>query len=152
MKTLSNFALSALLTVCSLASTAQKIPINEPDYNKPKLFNDLPEKFPLDLKLIDALLLEQHGKSVQVILDDLSFHGVVVSKSNIKDKEFQSTVIRLTNRSGAVLNLVKLFEPDGTVSYRGRIISHKHGDAFEVTYEKGQYVFVKKSYHDLFNE
>ena len=42
---LSGFCLLCML-FCATVSAQDKVPLNEPDYNKPKLFNNLPDKIP----------------------------------------------------------------------------------------------------------
>ena len=34
---------------CASTSAQNKIPVNEPDQNKPKLFTNLPDKIPVDI-------------------------------------------------------------------------------------------------------
>jgi hypothetical protein len=153
MKVLKTIAVCVLLSVCYYEGSAQSIPINEPDYNKPKLFNDLPNKMTLRIADVDASLNQSVGSNITVqIANGLVIHGTVVSKSNEADANVKSVVIKSSNRQGAACTLTKVFNSDGTVTYRGRIISMRHGDAFEVVLENGTYVLNKTTLYDLYNE
>ena len=50
----------ALLTLLLIASTGfaqTKVPLNEPDRNRPRLFNKMPDELQVDLSDIDQLIL-----------------------------------------------------------------------------------------------
>lgn len=155
MKILKTGALCVLLCMACMSTYAQKesLPFSEPDYNKPKLFADLPNKFNLDLPSFESLLELSEGQAVNVRLTGpFNYHGTVVSTSDPRDESFRSVVIRSVNRQGAVLTFTRTKNTDGTYTYIGRILSHKHSDAFQIEQENGQYVLVKKQLYDLFNE
>ena len=155
MKKLKTCALGALLALCCLQGTAQKQttpPINEPDYNKPRLFNDLPAKMPLRLSSVEGTLRLSVGAAVNIQLaDNFNFEGTIVSM-DIENPALQSVVIRSTNKAGAVLSFARAINPDRTITYSGRIMSRSNGDAYEITYENGQYSLQKKGLYDLMNE
>jgi len=153
MKVLRTIAVCVTLVVCHYQGSAQTIPLNEPDYNKPKLFTDLPQKLNLRLADVDASLNQQVGSQVAIQLSDrFSFQGVVVSKSDAADPSVKSVVIKSSNRVGATCTLTKIINTDGSVSYKGRIMSFRHGDAFEVALENGSYVLNKTTLYELYNE
>jgi hypothetical protein len=153
MKTLKTSAVCTLLTLCFLSSFGQKIPINEPDYNKPTLFHDLPVKFNLDLPMYDRILDLSVGKHVALPLaGTAAFQGVIVSKSNPGEKGYKSIVVRSTNREGAILSFTRINEKFGNHKYTGRIISRNNSDALEIESENGKYVMKKMHYYDLINE
>lgn len=151
LKTMAVFAL--LFTFRANVSAQQAIPINEPDRNKPHLFNDQPQKMAVRLDDIDASLNEAVGNHVVIhIANGFVVQGTVVSKSDASDPNVKSIVVKSTNRQGATCTLTKIANSDGTVSYRGRIISMRHGDAFELSNENGSYQLSKKNLYDLVNE
>jgi hypothetical protein len=155
MKFLKSGALCVLLCIFSISMYAQNepLPVNTPDYNKPKLFADLPEKFSIDVQAFAHLFDVVEGQNITVRLTGpFNYVGTVVSRSNPRDNAFRSVVIRSTNRQGAVLTFTRTLNTDGSYAYIGRILSHKHSDAFEVEQQEGQYVLVKKHLYDLFNE
>ena len=155
MKILKSGALCVLLCLGSVSMYAQNepLPVSTPDYNKPKLFADLPDKFTIDVKDLESLFEVEEGQSVNVRLaGPFNYHGTVVSRSTTKRFDVRSVVIKSINRQGAVLTFTRTLNTDGTYAYIGRILSHKHSDAFEIEEEKGQYVLVKKHLYDIFNE
>ena len=146
-----------LLTVCiSLATAAQalpteKLPLNEPDSTKPKLFADLPDRIDFSPNDLLNLLELQPGQSVNVTIGlGFIFAGELVSKSN--DNHSSSVVIQSTNRPGARLVFTRIKGAGNSVKYLGRIISFKHGDCYEIVSENDHYYFKKKSIYEVISE
>src|SRR6185295_6223603 len=116
MKNLKLAAFSVFITFCSSCSIAQNIQnrsvsVNEPDYNKPKLFGDLPERINFDPNALSSLLNTQVGQSISIaVTSKFSISGQLVSKVN--DQNSTSVVVRLTNRQGARLIFTKLNDPN----------------------------------------
>ena len=155
MRVLKIGALFMLLYTFALSSAAQsnRFPLTEPDYNKPRLFDDLPSKFPVDVKLLEALFDLPEGKPLSIALTKgAHFQGKVVSKSDPNDPNVKSIVIKSTNRIGSAFTFARLRNEDGSISYQGRMLSRKHSDAFEIQMENGQYVLTKIQLYDLLNE
>jgi hypothetical protein len=145
------FALSAFVS----NSQEQKIPLNEPDQNKPRLFSSLPDKIPVTINNIDNILSAPVGRSSQFRLSEdntLQFDGEVVSTASKYNNSIQSVVIRSAVFNGARLTVSKITNPDGSIRYSGRIISFEHGDLYELENKDGQLMLVKKNYHELVNE
>ena len=157
MKFLKTSALGVLLSVCMLQVAAQqdtkKLPVSQYDYNKPKLFKDLPDRINVPLKNFDNVFDLEEGKSVDLpFASNFQFSGVVVSKAEDVASNVKSIVIKSTNKVGATLALSRMINPDNTITYRGRIMSFKHGDAYEIANENGSYYLVKKGLYDLYEE
>ena len=154
MKILKTSVFCALFCACYFNSSAQEeIPLNEPNYNKPHLFRDLPQKMRLQVSNLENLLELPVGASVKTSLaDNFNFLGTVVSKSDSSVTNFKSVVINSTNRKGASLTFTKTTGADGSVKYLGRIISLKNGDAYEIVKENDEYILQKKTLYDLINE
>jgi hypothetical protein len=156
MKNLKLAAFFVCITFCSVCSFAQNVerravPVNEPDYNKPKLFADLPDRINFDPIHLLALLNTEVGQSINLsVTPDFIISGPVVSKAS--DQNSASVVMRLTNRPGARLIFTKLTGPNSSVRYIGRIISLKHGDSYEILSENNQYYFKKKGIYDVVSE
>jgi hypothetical protein len=143
--------------LCCLCSSSQtthpsgKIPLNEPDNNKPKLFADLPDQIQFDPNTLSHLFGVKVGESVNVpISAEFSFSGQVISKS--EEAKSASVVVRSTNRVGARLVFTKVTDADNGTKYIGRIISLQHGDSYEIISENNQYYFKKKGLYDLMSE
>jgi hypothetical protein len=156
MKNLKLAAFFAGITFCSVCSFAQNVQkrsatVNEPDYNKPKLFGDLPDRINFDPGTLSTLLNKEVGQSISLtVIPQFLISGQVVSKAS--DQNSTSVVLRLTNRPGARLIFTKLTEQNSLVKYIGRIISLKHGDSYEILSENNQYYFKKKGIYDLVAE
>jgi hypothetical protein len=155
MKILKTSALAALLAVSYLQSPAQTptVPINEPNYNKPKLFSDLPDNLSLRLTDMEALLDLLVGTPVaSSIATGFPLTGVVVSKSNPSDAFVKTVVIKSSNRPGAIFTFSRVTSIDGSFSYTGRMMSKDAGDALEIIKEANGYVIRKKGLYDLISE
>jgi hypothetical protein len=142
-----------VLFACATTSAQDKIPVNEPDLNKPKLFTNLPDKIPVDISALQSLITTEAGKKVSLRLGvntSRSFDGEVVSKAD--DNRIHSVVIRSGNFNGATFTLSSSTQPNGTVKFIGRIISLQHGDLYELQNQNDQYILIKKNFYDLINE
>jgi hypothetical protein len=143
-----------LFSICALAQD-QKIPINEPDYNKPHLFDNLPAKISFNPSNFMGLLNKQPGSIVSTSLSadaSIVFEGKLVSSASDENGSLERMVIQSTNFPGATFSMSKVTNSDGTIRYIGRLISFKHGDVFVLQQTNGQYELVKKNFYDLVNE
>jgi hypothetical protein len=158
MRNLKSLGLCLICTfLCAIAFAQNKAPLNEPDVNKPKLFTDLPEQIAIDITELKTILTTntETGKNVMVTFADKKlpgFSGKVIAATSKYNNTLQTLSIRSSNFSGAMLTLSSFTEPDGTVSYTGRIISFSHGDAYQLEKKNDQYVLVKKNFYDIVNE
>jgi hypothetical protein len=157
MKPLKTSALGLLLSVCMFQAAAQqdtkKLPVSQYDYSKPKLFKELPNRINVSFKNMDNVFDFEVGKSVSLPLAlNFQFSGVVVSKAEDASANVKSIVIKSTNKIGATLAISRIINNDNSVTYRGRIMSFQHGDAYEITNENGSYALVKKGLYDLYEE
>jgi hypothetical protein len=131
-----------------------KIPVNEPDYNKPRLFDALPSRIPVTIDELNSLINEPSGKAASFKFSGLpakQIDGKIISVAGQGNK-IQSTVLRSTNFNGATLTVSKIRNDDGSFSFTGRVISFQHGDLFELKKEEGNYVLVKRNFYELVNE
>ena len=155
MKKLKAGAFGALLSLCCIHAIAQdaKVPLNEPDRNKPSLFADLPEKMDLRLNDMEKLFQPAMGSRVSVqVSDQFIFEGTMVSRADATDASSHSVVFRSTNRPGATLTFTRTTSADGKMIYIGRIMSMHNGDAFVIRSEDGHYILQKKELYDLISE
>ena len=141
----------------SLSSVAQTgdIPINEPNLNKPKLFQNLPDIIPVKMNNITVLMGAEVGRPVSLSLSDATvfqFEGIIVSSVSKYENTIQSIVIRSTNFPGATLTVSRITDDTGNISYIGRMLSMQHGDMFELKNENSQFLLVKRKFYDLVNE
>lgn len=155
MKILKTNAFCVLLCLCMYGASAQedKELVRPYDYNKPRLFKELPERINIKLHNFDGIFNEQIGKTVTLpFASRFTFHGTVVSRAEDVSANVKSIVIRSANKSGASLAISRFINDDNTISYKGRIVSFKHGDAYEIVVEKGAYYLEKKGLYDLYEE
>lgn len=155
MKSLLTTASCVMLLLCSFFSQAQDkpIPINEPDYNKPKLFSDLPSRMNLNVSNLETLFRFSAGETVSVqVTPDLLLQGIVASTSDASSPGFKSVVIRSTNRQGAIFTFTRRTGKEGASIYIGRLMSKANGDAYEIAHENGSYFLQKKNLYDLISE
>jgi hypothetical protein len=157
MKNLRTIALCVSISLYSLCANAQNgtVPINEPDLNKPKLFNGLPEIIRLQNGAVTSLFAKTVGTPIDAEMaetNNFRIQGQIVSAVSKYDNKIQSVVIRSSNYAGAVMTFSKLTAENGKVSYTGRMVSMQHGDLYELKIINEQFVFVKKNFYELVNE
>ena len=157
MKNLRTAALCVSISLYSLSSVAQTgdIPSNEPNLNKPKLFQNLPDIIPVKMNNITVLMGAEVGRPVSLSLSDATvfqFEGIIVSSVSKYENTIQSIVIRSTNFPGATLTVSRITDDTGNISYIGRMLSMQHGDMFELKNENSQFLLVKRKFYDLVNE
>lgn len=132
---------------------AQVSPIKEPDYNKPKLFADLPDVMNLDVNELESLIaLPMGGTTTEIFTESFPLKGIVVSRSGDAGSDIKSVVIRLVNRPGSTFCISKVKIESGQYRFIGRIISMNNSDAFEIARLDDKYVLQKKHLYDLVNE
>ena len=145
------------LLYCATGFAQNRATINEPDYHKPALFANFPDKIPVTIDELKSLFSNDaaRGKDAAVNFADKKlpgFNGKLVSISSKYNNSIRSVVIRSTNFNGATLTLSSSTTTDGAARYTGRIISFQHGDLFVLQKENDQYFLIKKKYHELINE
>ena len=170
MKNSSTAVLCLSLVLSALVSNGQnqKIPLNEPDYNKPKIFQNLPDSIEVDAATISGLFNLSKGQTVAPSFSNrattASFQllGEVISKSdnmplNVQARSashaaISSMILKLSDYNGANFTISKITNTDGTVQYTGRIINFKSGDLFVLQTINGKLMLIKKDYYALVNE
>ena len=153
MKTLFTSIFSMLFILCSQAQIQGNSPVKEPDYNKPKMFADLPEVMELKITDLELLIgLPMGGSINSVLADGFPMKGVVVSRSGEATSDVKSVVIRLVNRPGSTFCISQVRTDGGQTKFIGRVISMNNSDAFEIARLDDKYVLRKKHLYDLVNE
>jgi hypothetical protein len=156
MKNLRTVVLCTCITVCSLYSAAQTPKVNEPDLNKPHLFDNLPAMIPVSMASLNDLLQSKPGVSIHTTFSNdvttSSFEGKVVSSVSKYDDKVQTVLIKSTNYNGASLYISRVTTDDGKIKYNGRLISLRHGDVFVLQQKESGFVLVKKNFYDVVNE
>jgi len=144
-----------LITVCisAVASSQQVITTHKEPENKPKLFRNIPDRVPVAATKLFPLISLKAGQVANISFSDkFIFKGTVASAVSKYDGAIQSTVIKSDDYPGATFTISRIKGPDGSITYRGRIVSFQHGDCFELKLENGQFVLVKKSFEQMVND
>ena len=158
MKNLRTITLScclSFLSFCAVAQSGDFVPINEPSYNKSKLFQNLPDNIPVNMDNISSLFVAQVGRMVSLDLSSdqaFRFDGEIVSIVSKYENKIQSVIVRSTNYNEARLIISKITDVKGSISYTGRILSMQHGDLFELKNINSQLVLEKRKFNDLVSE
>lgn len=155
MKTIKTGIICLAGIVACLSALAQTPPVREPDYNKPLLFQQLPQQMICNMQNLLNLFESETGTGSAVnfnIAENFNFRGIVTSTAIKDNGKISSVVIRSSNYEGAVLSFSRLIREDGTISFTGRIISLQHGDGFEIIHVNGNYILNKKGFYDMINE
>ncbi len=143
----------SVICIYTIASAQKVFTPKEPEIKTARLFKDLPDRVPLNSSVLLPLLALKTGQAATIsISDKLVFKGTVSSAASKYNDAIKSIVLKLDDRPGATLTVSRIKNPDGTVNYRGRIISFQHGDCFELKNENGQYILVKKNFEDMVND
>jgi hypothetical protein len=138
----------------SVISIAQAPPVNEPDYSRPALFNNLPDTVAVDEADILSLFNRSLGEQVQLKMTNTFFYqGSIKSIVIYENPRRISLVIKSSNKLGSALYISKITEINGRVLLRGRIISNTHIDAYDLAYsEVTGYRLQKINYYKLVSE
>lgn len=142
-----------IICICTITSAQKVLTLKEPEIKTARLFKDLPDRVPVNSSTLLPILALKTGQAATISLSDkLAFKGKVSSSVSKYNDAITSIIIKLDDRPGATLTISRIKNPDGTVNYRGRIISFQHGDCFELKNENGQYILVKKKFEDMVND
>jgi hypothetical protein len=142
-----------LISICAVASAQKIVSPNQPATLRPRLFKDVPDRLPVTASKFTSLLALKKGQPASISLSDkFIFKGTVVSAVSKYNNAIESTVVKSDDYPDATFTVTKVKKSDGTVVYRGRIISFKHGDCFELKNENGQYILVKRNFEDMVND
>jgi hypothetical protein len=157
MKNRTIIALCVTLIAFNAPLKAQNhdVPLNEPDYNKPLLFRNLPDSIPVKLSSFERAIDFAAGEDVSVNISDnvqFPFQGKVMSTASKYGNSIQSVVIKSNVYEGAGLTISKVTDSNGNIQFTGRIVSMKSGDLFELVNVNNNYFLVKRKFYDLINE
>ncbi|HVG13395.1 MAG TPA: hypothetical protein VM935_00490 [Chitinophagaceae bacterium] len=155
MKILRTVTLCALFSVVIQGASAQisREASNLQVASKPKLFKDAPARIALKQNEFDKLFLYEVGQVTSLSLSrNFSLAGTVVSKAEDRKANVKSIVVRCSDKPGASFTLSRTINENNTITYRGRMISFKHSDAYEMVFENDSYSLIKKEASDLYEE
>ncbi len=141
------------ISICAVAS-AQKVPTPRLQSEiKPKLFKNIPDRVPIAAAKLFPLIALKTGQVANISFSDkFIFKGTVASAVSKYDGAIQSTVIKSDDYPGATFTISRVKGTDGSITYRGRIVSFQHGDCFELKTENGQFILIKRNFEDMVND
>ena len=145
------------LICCATGFAQEKATANEPDFTKPALFANFPDKIPVTIDELKSLFSNDAGKGKDAAISFADrklpgFNGQLVSRASKYNNSIRSVIIRSDHFNGATLTLSSSTTTDGAARYTGRIISFQHGDLFVLQKENEQYFLIKKKFHEVINE
>jgi hypothetical protein len=157
MKNLRTTVICACISLFSLYATAQTPVPNEPDYNKPLAFGNLPDFIPVSLSNLNDLVNSKTGENIVTTFSTTSnsapFAGTVVSAISKYDDKVQTVFIKSSNYNGATLYISKVTDSFGVTKYNGRMMTDfKHGDIYILQQKDGGFLLVKKNFYQVINE
>lgn len=142
-----------LLLLQNLAMTAQRIPFEEPASPRPLLFADLPDTIDVSADELNNLLHIPPGSfAIFQLTGTYKYTGTVISGTQSSDGKATGIIIRSADRSGSCFTLTKTWNDLHGFIYKGRILSFRHGDGYELVYHTGRYLLQKKSFYEIVNE
>jgi hypothetical protein len=157
MKNPRTLVVCVCISLLSLYATAQTPIPNEPDYNKPLAFGNLPEIIPVSVSNLNDLINAKTGASIiTTFSNDVTtapFAGTVVSAVSKYDDKMQTVFIKSSNYNGATLYISKVIDSEGVIKYNGRMMTDfKHGDIYVLQQKEGDFSLVKKNFYKVINE
>lgn len=147
------FLVLLTLILGQLKAQDPNIPLNEPNYNKPRLFGNLPSRIFISVGQIEQLLHSSNGQTIQVIdsSSNTIISGKVLSVVGKNNDTIRTVLISCDSFANARLTITRVrFQANNR--YTGHIISFEHGDVYELKLENNQWFFVKKDIYDIISE
>jgi hypothetical protein len=141
------------LSICVVTSAQQIITAHKEFNAKPKLFKNVPDRLPVAATKILPLISLKAGDAANISFSEkFIFKGVVTNAVTKYNGAIQTAIIKSDDYPGARFILSRIQGTDGSITYKGRIISFQHGDCFELVTENGQFILVKKNFEDMVND
>jgi hypothetical protein len=152
MKNLFTVCLISLLTAAQLHAQKNEYPVNEPDYNKPKQFQNFTQKIAIPADVLSSVFTIPVGRQTGADSSSASsfpFAGQLISTVSKYENRIISAVIRLNNFPDTYFTVSKITGENGSISYTGQVICKGKGDAYVLQQENGLFSLTKKNYPDL---
>jgi hypothetical protein len=130
-----------------IAQTGPKDKITAPRQllaERPRLFNNLPDKFPVKKLLLEQLFTVQDRNISVPVRAGVTLEGTILEKVQLNPNVI-SINIRLNNYGGSLLNISRITESDLSVNYEARVINIKNGDVLLLKKENDQFYFTREN-------
>lgn len=153
MKHLLIIALSFALIFQFSEASAQDLPeFTKLQPEKTKLFDRIPAKFSVVSTAFERIFNFKVNEKVTLPLGADNFLEGTVTEKVRRSEEVTSINIIASNYQGALFTISRIAQPGKPVSYTGRLVSMKHGDAFMMTMQGNELVFAKQKQSSLVAE
>ena len=128
----------------SLCAQKSPLALNPNRIEKPLLFAALPEVSEIGVDAIRQLLGTAENEQINIQLSSqIHLKGQIVAKNQQIPGTF-SINIKAENYNNAIFNLTVRLLADNTLSFQGRILHPRYGDALVLTRENNRYYFRKR--------
>ena len=112
---------------------------------RPSLFAAYANTINFPATELEKIFNTAEGKPIKLSLgDNFNFTGVIVSSVQ-RYNNLKSVVVRLNNLDSTIFGISKRINDDKSISYIGRIINIKYGDAFELKTDANGNYFINKT-------
>ena len=137
MKRYALYALSVLLTFTATTGFSQN------NNTKPKQFNNFPATINCSEQELSKVFNTTAGQLINLSFsNNFNFAGTV--KNNVvKYANLQTAVVVSPDYSNTIFSVSKITNPDGSITYLGRIINKNNFDGFELKKYASGYQLVK---------
>jgi hypothetical protein len=155
MKTIlqSGLFIALLFLFSSLRSqTLPELTRQQPEKEKAKLFERIPSRFAIGSSAFEKIFSFRINEKVVLPLGAGSFLEGTVTEKVQQSPEVTSINIIASNYQGALFTISRIAIAGQPVSYAGRLVSIKHGDAFMMTMQGKELVFAKQKQSSLVAE
>ena len=153
MKTLLKTALFVILVLQYTVLNAQALPeFNKIQPEKAKLFERIPSRFAVVSSAFEKIFSFKLNEKVVLPLGTNTFLEGTVTEKVQQSPEVTSVNIIASNYQGALFTISRIAIPGQPVTYTGRLVSLKHGDAFMMTMQGKELVFAKQKQSSLVAE
>jgi hypothetical protein len=149
MKALKIFGGIVLLIISLNASSQKTAPLNQTLAVKSQLFSRLPERLPVSSTGLEKIFSASSSGTLKITLSNsVTLEGVILERVQ-RTPRIVTVNMKLLNYDGALLTISRMTDEDAQVTYMGRIINIKYGDALVLSTENSQ-VFIAKEKQSVF--
>ena len=116
---------------------------------KPALFSRFPETFSISTLAIQKIFTGESTGFIKIPAEEYGYlEGYMLEKVR-KSSALISINIRLTNFDGALFTISKITNPEGAVTYTGRIVHRSYDDALTMVHTDDK-IMMRKEKQSLF--
>ena len=137
MKRYALYALSVLLTFTATTGFSQN------NNTKPKQFNNFPATINCSDQELAKVFTATAGQLINLSFSNSFIFAGTVKNNVVKYANLQTAVVVSPAYSNTIFSVSKITNPDGSITYLGRIINKNYFDGFELKKNASGYQLVK---------